>query len=471
MLLLVSSVVAACSARKPPQVKADPNLIEMSVDATSTLVAADAPSTLAVRVRVAAARLPKGARPPLNLVLVLDTSGSMEGAAIEAARTAARDLVARMTARDQVSVVVFHSTAEILVPVTRLTDRGRAQVDAKLATIKARGTTAMAEGLQLGLTLAAQGRLAGGINRIVLLGDGVPNDASAFPALVMQARNQQVSVTTLGLGLEYDPTLLGTIALETGGVFRYIEEPEQVAAVFDHELTRLQQVIGRNLRLGLRPGPGVTLEAVPGVTNGRGYQSAFLGDLATGEVRDVIIPLSVTARRDGATVELLDIDLMYEDAVDGHGELQRSSFVAARSSSDAAAVAAAVKVDVEVARDRARAAGAILEAIALVRGGNMAMARAQLSTAETAAREAAARHDDDELRALADDMAELREHLAEVVSTAQATPAAGAGASAEIAAPRAPSPAPSSNEPVMSAPREAAIRRVHEHANSVLDQR
>jgi len=468
----------ACKGKPPPRAKKPPTLIEMAVDATSGLVAASAPSTLAVRVRVAATRMPVGERPPLNLTLVLDTSGSMEGAAIEAARQAARDLIARMTPRDRVSVVVFHSSAEVLVPVTQLTAKARQAIDAKLASIKARGTTAMAEGLSLGLDQSAQGHLPQSIDRIVLLGDGVPNDAAPFPSLVAQARARQVSITTLGLGLEYDPALLGQIAFDTGGVSRFIEKPEQVAAVFDHELVRLQQVVGHNLVLRLRAGPGVTIEEVPGLSGAAGERFAMLGDLAAGERRDVIVPLAVSGRRDGAVVELLDVELIYLDATAGRDALRQTAFVSARSSSDTAAVTAAVKVDIEVARDRASAAGAILEAITLVQGGNLEAARARLNAAEAQARDAAVRHDDAELRALADEMVEVRNHLAERARTAAAphpTPGAG-GAAPRMAEPStapavaadAPAPVP---ETVDSAPRETAIRRAHQRASQVLDQR
>src|SRR5436190_10201284 len=93
----------------PLSTVSDPHLIEMTAENTQALVPADTVAEMAVRIRVTAGDAPAGGRPPLNLVLLLDTSGSMEGKAIDALRTSARDLVDKMDARDHIAVVSFHA--------------------------------------------------------------------------------------------------------------------------------------------------------------------------------------------------------------------------------------------------------------------------------------------------------------------------------------------------------------------------
>jgi Ca-activated chloride channel family protein len=418
-LLPALFLVAACGHHKPatnvsgngPLIAVvDPHLIEMTAENTAMLVPADTPSELAVRIRVTAGDMPAGGRPPLNLTLLLDTSGSMEGEAIEALRDAARGLIGKMDARDHISVIAFHSVGEVLVPATPLTAEARADIDARLAAIEARGTTAMAEGLTLALQQSSLGHTTDSIDRIVLLGDGVPNDATQIPALIAAARAQHVSITSLGLGIEFDPVILGQLAVETGGVYRYLDEPDQVAVVFDKELTRMQQVVARNLQLQIRPGPGVTITAIPGLTMQAG-QWAMLGDLAAGEYRDVIVPLQITGRRDGAPIELLDVTLSFDDAVASSGTHQRTAYASAHASSDLDAVKKSVTTEIARALSRATAAGAILQAIALARASDVAGATAVLDTAEPVAR---AQHDP-ECDKLADQMVALRPHLAELV--------------------------------------------------------
>ncbi len=100
-------------APKPaPAAAADPHLIEMTSDTTTDLVPAGTPAELAIRIRVSASRLPSTNRPPLDLVLLLDTSGSMEGSSIEALRKAAHDLVDKMAPRDHLAVITFDSSAQ-----------------------------------------------------------------------------------------------------------------------------------------------------------------------------------------------------------------------------------------------------------------------------------------------------------------------------------------------------------------------
>jgi Ca-activated chloride channel family protein len=477
-LLAASTVFAcACGATAPP---GDPNLIEMSADATTTLVTAGAPGELAVRIRVSAGRVADAVRPPLDLVLLLDTSGSMEGAPIAAVRTAARALVERMSPDDHLAIVTFDSTARALVPSVAIDDDRRAAALAAIGRVEARGTTALADGLAVALEQVGRGHQPGSIDRIVLLGDGVPNDPAPIANLVARARGAGVSITALGFGLEFDEVGLRTIASDTGGVYRFLDKPDAVAEVFDRELVRMQTVVGRNLVLHLQAGPGVEIEDIPGLSASGGGRVAVLGDLAAGDLRDVIVPLRITGHRDGATVELLDARLDFEDAVNGSGERQRTTYSAVHASADATAVAKAVKVDIEIAKARARAAAAIVWAIGAARQGLIDNARAALEAGETAARADAEHLHDPELTALAGRMHEVAGRLAELART---TTPATTDATVEPAAP-SPSAAAGEVEPMKRPPRdqvaakgqlnaedEQVFRANYAAAQNVLDQR
>ncbi len=463
-LAFASLVVFGCShphaaAPKTPAAAGDPHLIEMSSETTTSLVPAGSPSELAIRIRVSAARMPSASRPPLDLVLLLDTSGSMEGASIEGLRHAAHDLIERMSPRDRLAVVTFDSQAQVLVASTELTGQARVTALDVVDHLRARGTTDLGDGLALALQQVAAGRVASSIDRIVLVGDGVPNDPTPIPGLVDQARSARVSITTLGLGLDFDEGLLGQMAMQTGGVYRFVDKPEAVADVFDHELTRMQTVVGKNLYLQIQPGPGVTIDDMPGLTPSGAARYAMLGDLAAGEMRDVIVPIHVTGHHDGATVELVDAVLTFDDSAGGSGSQKRDTFASAKASGDPDAVKNAVKVEIELARARAAAASTILQAIAMARSGQMAPARAALDAAEKSARAAVIRFDDPELRELIEQLVEVRNHLADLVPQQQ------------IVKPGSPVPMPSAADaPAMASPAtERILRNAHAKAQRVLD--
>ncbi|HSK00671.1 MAG TPA: VWA domain-containing protein [Kofleriaceae bacterium] len=457
---------------QPLAAATDPELIQMTGEATTSLVAANATSELGVRVRIVASELPGAKRPPLNLGLVLDTSGSMEGKAIAELRRSARQLVEKLRPGDRVSVVTFHSRAEVLVPGTVIDATSQPRVLAAIEAIRATGTTDLAAGLAAGLAQVQAGQAGTGqggkaIHRIVLLSDGVPNASAQLPAIVAGIRQYGFSITTLGLGIDYDTALMTQLAQGTGGTFHYVEEPEQVAAVFDDELTRMTTAVGKNLVLTLSPGPGVTFQPMQGLSiGGDGKANASLGDLPAGEVRDLMIPIKVAARGDASTAELVDAALAFDDVVNQAGRLGRAAFVSVKASSDAAEVRRAVKIDLEAARVRTTAASAILEAIALARQGAIAEAQARIAAAAAAVRAAAARLEDAELGHVLRELEDVSKQLAQLVVPApqvglqDASPARGPAGGPRAMRPVAPATAP--------APVERKLRRAQEKASATV---
>jgi hypothetical protein len=206
----------------------------------------------------------------------------------------------------------------------------------------------------------------------------------------------------------------------------------------------------------------VTIDDVPGLTPSGAARYAMLGDLAAGETRDVIVPVHVTGHHDGATVELVDAVLTFDDAANASGTQRRDAFASAKASGDATAVKNAVKAEIELARARARAASAILQAIATARAGSVDPAKAMLDAAEKDAKAAADRFEDAELRELIDQMVQVRAHLADLVPQQQ------------IVQPGAtPTPTPAAAEAPLTAPAptERILRDAHAKAHRVLDDR
>ena len=405
---------------------ADPGVVDLSSALAHKLIAADAASEIQVRLRIDGGKLAHSKRPPINVVLVMDSSGSMEGEAIADARHAALALVDGLSDGDHLAVVTFDSQARVLVPSMTIDSKSRADARARVETMAAHGTTDLAGGLALGLGEAGRGYLGDGVNRLVLLSDGVPNDDTQVANLAQQAAGMRVAITALGLGLEYNETLLAALARQSGGKFHFIEDSDQVAAVFHDEVLRLERVVAKNLALTLLPGPGVTITGVLGhsgaATGNRGV-SIGLGDLGEASHRDLIVQLRVGPHRAGASLELMDAVLGFQDAVAGAGQLERRVFVSAKTSGDAQAVAASRDLEVERQIARALADAATLDAIALARQGQLAAAIAVIDRAEPAARGDANQLDDDELRTQADGLVKLRKALPTLGPAPQPMPA------------------------------------------------
>jgi Ca-activated chloride channel family protein len=463
----------AIIAHDPGTAVVDPELVDMKGDLANAFVPADQASDLLVRLQLSADTIPDAPRPAINLMLVVDTSGSMEGDAIVDAREAAAALVDQLEPGDRFGLVVFHSKAEVLVPSTHVDEDSLPDIRERVKRMQARGTTDLAGGLSNALQQIGGAMSADGINRVVLLSDGVPNDPAPIQSLAQNARNMGVSITALGLGLEYDETLLSQVAQTSGGSFHFVESSTEVAAVFRDEVLRLERIAAANTSLTLRPGPGVSVVEIIGHPfSVAGDRSTMIhpGDIAEGESRDVFVRLQVSAHVDRAPVELLDAVFGFDDTVNGSGRHERDLYVSARATSDQTQLERGRAHAIELSSERARAAAAIVDAIALSRSGRLGEARNVLDQAETRARTLADEHEDEDLRVQAEEMVELRAALPAVAQTPPPAIAAGGagngptgGQDAVAPVPMAPEPFPESAPSTVRRSHGKAMRRLQGH--------
>jgi uncharacterized protein YegL len=386
---------------------------------------------------------------------VLDTSGSMEGEAIASTRAAAQALIDRMADGDRVSIVVFSSIGEVLVKSTRLDGKSRKQIAEKISKLEARGTTDLASGWGLAIGQLTAGRTDKTLNRLVLVTDGIPNDVSMIPSLIQQTRGIQVPITTLCLDVECEATLLGDIAMQTGGTYKYLDDATEVAAIFDSEVLRMHTLVARNVRLTLKPGPGVVLDpSLIGDYTAGGGRTMMLGDLAGDEERELVIPVTIPKGRAGATIEVVDAFLDFEDVVNHSGARQRHGYVGVKTSTDPKAVEAAIELDIDAAMHRAQATMATLHAIQLGRNGQLADANEVLRRGVAAARARMTNVPDAELKKQTDQMVELEQQLPSLFVQAADLDGHNGQLYASPAA-AAPEAYPLANEPAAKMPADA----------------
>ncbi|MFK7998239.1 MAG: VWA domain-containing protein [Polyangiales bacterium] len=361
----------------------DPGLVQMEGALGYDLVAAGVGGEVLARLRVIGSSLDSNARPPLNLGLVLDTSGSMRGEPIENLRNATREILGMLRDDDSVSLTTFDTEAKVVLAATRVEDLDASDVDEVIAALEARGTTNLTGGFQQALGQMNTFKTAESIDWLVMLGDGVPNNPNTVLPIATQAAQQQIPVAVLGLGLEFDETLMGQIARQSGGVYEFVEDPERVALVFREQVMRLEQLVARQMVLTLRPGPGVELLEVIGhaTPEGGGALQLQVGDLSEGETREYIVRMSAAGRRSGAFVELLDADLRFADALNSAGSLRRSVFLGAEASESESALTASGNGEVLETAERMRAAVQTIEAVRMMRIGQADAAR-QLMNSE-----------------------------------------------------------------------------------------
>jgi Ca-activated chloride channel family protein len=243
-------------------------------------------------------------RIPLNLSIVLDRSGSMAGDKLAAARDAAALLVQRLHPDDTVSVVAYDD--EVTTVAEPATGPAQAGLTTHIKAIQPGGSTNLSGGWLRGRELLARGKREGGVNRVVLLTDGLANVGITQPdqllGLCRTACGAGITTTTIGFGADYDEKLLRGMADAGGANMWYIERADQAADVFAEELEGLLTLCAQTVSVEIRPTDAVTLTAVrhqyPLTSLGDGSARLEIGDVYAREPKSVLAEFFVPALLD-----------------------------------------------------------------------------------------------------------------------------------------------------------------------------
>jgi Mg-chelatase subunit ChlD len=195
----------------------------------------------------------------LNLVLLLDKSGSMERAdRVEIISQALRVLASQLQPQDTLSVVVFARTARLWVDGVPGSQAGAVAND--LRSLTPEGGTNLEEAMRLAYATALRHYLANGENRVVLLTDGAANlgnvDPSALQQNVETNRKQGVSFDCFGVGWDgYNDELLETLSRAGNGRYAFINTPEEAATEFAGKLAGALHVAAADVKVQVEFNP------------------------------------------------------------------------------------------------------------------------------------------------------------------------------------------------------------------------
>ncbi|CAF3294389.1 unnamed protein product [Rotaria sp. Silwood2] len=262
-------------------------------------------------------------RTPLNLVLVLDRSGSMEADdKLTFAKKAVASVLNLLHDDDVVHLVAYDTDVSIIFENARASSRQH--LYPIIDEIETAGSTNMADGINVGAGLLEKYVYAGFSNRMFLFSDGQANVGMKTRAeltnLVREYNNKGIITDAFGIGADFDSEIMKGIADAGGSRFYFLERAQLIETLVAKAVVSVFGVCGSHARLIVRGKNGAIVTKIWGHENV--VAGASLGDLYSPNVRSVLCEFTTsgTANGDGAEIETLAYELRYCRPNDLNGE-------------------------------------------------------------------------------------------------------------------------------------------------------
>ncbi len=348
----------------------------VSIDARlgQSQILTDGGSTQILLRAIAGAGQSQKVRLPLQVVLVLDRSGSMQGARMQNAQQAAVFFLDNLETGDSVAVVSYASNVRVDVPLQAITPATREHIRQIIYGISVGGGTCISCGLETAESLLAATK-AEVASRVVLLSDGQANsgitDTDALATMARRMEQSGVTTSTIGVGLDYNEDLMAQVAISGNGNHYFVEDTAMLATVLQSELGTMQDVVARRVVATFTLGDGVAFV--------RGYDRNFdvvgnkvtvsLGDLPARSERTALFEVSYTAGSDGQRA-VSDVLITY-DEVGQQAERRHNGQLMAWATADATKAVASVDHDVAARFEQAVLADSLVKANEELRQGRV----------------------------------------------------------------------------------------------------
>ncbi|VFQ96586.1 unnamed protein product [Cuscuta campestris] len=336
----------------------------------------------------------RNSRAPVDLVTVLDVSGSMAGTKLALLKRAMGFVIQHLGPSDRLSVIAFSSSARRLFPLLKMTDSGRREALQAVNSLTCNGGTNIADALMKGAQVMTNRRSKNPVNSIILLSDGQDtytlnnpygtNSDTGYQSLLPASMRRgsgalHIPVHTFGFGSDHDAIAMHSISESSGGTFSFIEAEGVIQDAFAQCIGGLLSVVVQDLHMEVEcEDPTLELRSIisgsykNSLKHNRRGGIIEVGDLYAEEERDFLVTLDIpVARRDA--MDLLRMKCIYKDPVSKNAvTMDEASFVTIGR--PVSAEQKEVSMEVDKQRNRLRAAEAMAAAKAAADRGELAVA-------------------------------------------------------------------------------------------------
>ncbi|MCP4687981.1 MAG: VWA domain-containing protein [Desulfobacterales bacterium] len=256
-------------------------------------------------------------RPDVNVALVLDRSGSMAGEKLIKAKEAAIEALGRLGGKDLFSAVVYNHAVDTVVPAQSAGNA--AWIEARIRQIDPGGNTALFAGVSQGAAEVRKNLGNRYVHRILLLSDGLANVGPSAPGdlgrLGAALLKENISVTTVGLGDDYNEDLMTRLSQESDGNSYFVESSRDLPRIFSAELGDVLKVAAKKVHLLIECAEGVRPLATigrDGRVEGR-MVTLFMNQLYGGQNKFALVEIEISGGRSGEVVDIARARASYEN--------------------------------------------------------------------------------------------------------------------------------------------------------------
>ena len=241
----------------------------------------------------------------VDMVIVLDRSGSMKGRKINDARQAVLHLLSGLTPKDRFALITYSDRVQQISGLKYVSaDHGK-QLKALVSGIRAGGGTNLGDGLQTGINVMLTAPENGNARKLILISDGLANkgitDYARLGQMAGVAVEKEFAVSTVGVGNDFNEQLMATIADRGAGNYYYLENPLAFAEVFQKEFLYTRTTLATNVSISFPLGSGISVVDAAGypVSVQEDRAVFYPGDLRAGQTRKMFLTLQLPTDKTG----------------------------------------------------------------------------------------------------------------------------------------------------------------------------
>ena len=360
--------------------------LELKTSLSNTHVLMPGNGEVHLSIELKAGELEDMERLPMNIALVIDRSGSMRGEKMEQTRAAARHLVSQLKEADTLSIVSYASDVRIDLSASRLTEDVRQTALDAISRIRPGGSTNLSGGLFLGQAEIERNLKTGQVNRVILMSDGLANrgitDTNALSQQAQKTAQGGISVSTMGIGVDYNEDLMTALADHASGNYYFIQSADQIASVFGQELQRMFATVAQAVKVRVLIEDGIDLVDVHGYTFTREGDAIQipLAEMFAEQRRSILMTLKAPTHREGMTA-VAQVTLNYDDVTREGAQKELESTASVTITRDETLVQNGRNHTVEERLSEVQVAQAMQTAANLLRDGNHGAAQGILNEA------------------------------------------------------------------------------------------